>query len=56
MTVDSDIEDATPTSKPQQEDGAKLDPDFVFDVSGDPYVDFSAEVVEDLVMPGIKPV
>jgi ATP-dependent RNA helicase DDX27 len=61
MTVDSDVEDFTPTSNPmgfQREDDEKLDPDFVFDISGDPYVDFSMKAigVEDLVMSGTKPV
>lgn len=53
MTVGSDIEDAIPTWKPQREDDAKFDSDFVFDVTGDPCV---PEVVEDLVMTGTKPV
>lgn len=61
MTVDSDVEDLTSTLSPVgslREDDANLDPDFVFNVSGDPYVDFSTKAmeVEDLVKPGSKPV
>jgi ATP-dependent RNA helicase DDX27 len=60
LTVGSDDEDVTPTSNAgfHREDDTKLDPDFVFDVSGDPYVDFSMKTlgVEDLVTAGTKPV
>jgi len=61
MTIGSDVEDVDPTTNVKglrQEDDARLDPEFVFDVSGDPYVDFSmkAITVEDLVMTGAKPV
>jgi ATP-dependent RNA helicase DDX27 len=59
MTIGSDVEDATPISNPMgshREDDGKLDLDFVFDVSGDPYFDFATKEigVEDLVMTGIK--
>lgn len=61
MTIGSDVEDVAPTSNSkglQREDDTRLDPEFVFDVSGDPYVDFSTNAmsVEDLVMTGTKPV
>jgi hypothetical protein len=61
MTIGSDVEDVVPTSNSmgfRQEDDAKLDPDFVFDASGDPYADFSTKTigVDDLVMTGTKPV
>ena len=63
MTIDSDDEDvpipsSSKLSKPEPLDDAKLDPDFVFDVAGDPYVDFmnSSIGVHDLVKTGSKPV
>ncbi|KAF8158306.1 P-loop containing nucleoside triphosphate hydrolase protein [Crassisporium funariophilum] len=62
MTIDSDTEDApvpssSKSSKTQVPDDAKLDPDFVFDLSGDPYLDVSNKFigVEDLVKKGSKP-
>lgn len=65
MTIDSDVEDSLlPSSSKTGKnvldsvEEAKLDPDFVFDASGDPYVDFSTEAMgfEDLVKTGSKPV
>jgi ATP-dependent RNA helicase DDX27 len=58
MTIGSDVEDFAPTTGFRQDEDVKLDPDFVFDVSGDPYVDFSTKGigVQDLVMTGTKPV
>ncbi|PCH33623.1 DEAD-domain-containing protein [Wolfiporia cocos MD-104 SS10] len=64
MTIDSDAEDqlpvATKSAKPTQNknaDEAQLNPDFVFDLSGDPYADFLEDRldVEDLVKSGSKP-
>lgn len=56
MTIDSDSEDVKQTR--QTSDDTKLNPDFIFDVGGDPYVDFStnSDMVEDLVKTGSKPV
>ena len=56
MTIDSDSEDVKQTK--QTSDDTKLNPDFIFDVGGDPYVDFStnSDMVEDLVKTGSKPV
>ncbi len=62
MTIDSDADDAEQPStlkktKRDSLDDAKLDPDFVFDAAGDPYVEFSTKSigVEDLVKTGSKP-
>lgn len=60
MTIDSDAEDSTipSTSKKESIDDAKLDLDFVFDLSGDPYSEFMNKSlgIEDLVKTGSKPV
>lgn len=60
MTIDSDTEDYPPqkptrNSKPEAED---LNPEFIFDVSGDPYVDIPDDHIElvDSVKKGSKPV
>ncbi|KAF7306942.1 DEAD-domain-containing protein [Mycena indigotica] len=54
LTIDSDVEDSGPTTK--SKDDADLDPDFVFDLSGDPYVDIGdAAGLVDLVKEGRKP-
>jgi ATP-dependent RNA helicase DDX27 len=62
MTIDSDSEETTPpkiTKSPKQEaEDASLNPDFIFDVSGDPYTDMvgnHADLV-DFVKMGTKPV
>ncbi|PPR05356.1 hypothetical protein CVT24_007970 [Panaeolus cyanescens] len=64
MTIDSDTED-TPiipsSSKKESKNSAaeevKLDPDFVFDPAGDPYLDLTTEGldIKDLVKTGSKP-
>ena len=66
MTIDSDTEDvlSLPTTskhlksskKQEPADDAKLDPDFVFDLAGDPYIDLTNKSVNDLVKTGSKPV
>lgn len=69
MTLDSDVEDepqaipqtngkASKKQKAAGDDDAQLDPDFVFDLSGDPYNDLldSRLDVGDLVKKGSKPV
>ncbi|CCM01972.1 uncharacterized protein FIBRA_04045 [Fibroporia radiculosa] len=64
MTLDSDVEDdSLPPSKPgkpsqsSNAEDALLNPDFIFDVSGDPYTDFIDDHVDlkDLVKSGSKP-
>lgn len=62
MTIDSDAEDdslipSTSKNEPTLDD-AKLDPDFVFDLAGDPYSEFMNKSlgIEDLVKMGSKPV
>lgn len=58
MTIDSDSEDDRPkVKKTKTQEGAdgQLDPDFVFDISGDPYVDFATSSL-DSVTAGSKPV
>ncbi|KAH8835254.1 DEAD-domain-containing protein [Flagelloscypha sp. PMI_526] len=58
MTIESDSEDERPKNKKQKtQDTAldgQLDPDFVFDISGDPYLDFATASV-DSVTAGSKP-
>ncbi|KAJ3509447.1 hypothetical protein NLJ89_g5219 [Agrocybe chaxingu] len=61
MTIDSDVEDvpiaSSSKSKKEPQDDAKLDPDFVFDIGGDPYADFANKTigVADLVKTGSRP-
>ncbi|KAF8964183.1 ATP-dependent RNA helicase drs1 [Flammula alnicola] len=63
MTIDSDTEDvpipSTSKSSKKQEpvDDTKLDPDFVFDLAGDPYIDLTTKSIglDDLVKTGSKP-
>lgn len=59
MTIDSDSED-TPLPKftvdKGDTGGAPLNPELVFDLSSDPYINFDEEKVEDLVKQGTKPV
>jgi len=58
MTVDSDLEDFARliTAKPDAED-VDLSPEFIFDVSGNPYIDIvgSDASSEDLMQKGSKP-
>lgn len=56
MTIDSDTEESRP--KKDVGEDAQLDPDFVFDLSGDPLADFLGEKseVQDYVKKGSKPV
>lgn len=63
MTIDSDTEDVpTPStaklSKHDQSNEVKLDPEFIFDLSGDPYIDLTDHTMglHDLVKTGSKPV
>ncbi|KDR82696.1 hypothetical protein GALMADRAFT_238187 [Galerina marginata CBS 339.88] len=61
MTIDSDTEDVSiPSSIKQSKhdplDETKLDPDFVFDLAGDPYIDLTQFTeLHDLVKTGSKP-
>ncbi|KAF8908956.1 P-loop containing nucleoside triphosphate hydrolase protein [Gymnopilus junonius] len=59
MTIDSDAEDGPiPSStKPSKPDEVKLDPEFVFDLSGDLYIDLTDNTVgfHDFVKTGSKP-
>ena len=58
MTIDSDTEDAPSTSKNDSIDDAKLDPDFMFDLAGDPYSEIINKSlgIDDFVKTGSKPV
>lgn len=63
MTIESDTEDVpipsgSKSSKTEPADDAKLDPDFVFDLTGDPYIDLTNDTIglQDLVKTGSKPV
>ena len=60
MTIDSDDEDTLhkPSKTKDVVEDAQLDPNFVFDLSGDPYNDFLNDHldVQDLVKKGSKPV
>lgn len=64
MTIDSDSEESiipniiiTKTTK-QETEHASLNPDFIFDVSGDPYTDMVEDHANlvDFVKKGTKPV
>ncbi|KAH9946632.1 DEAD-domain-containing protein [Amylocystis lapponica] len=66
MTIDSDVEEDAPLqpsvksgkAKNLSGEDAQLDPEFVFDVSGDPYADLLGDThidVNDLVKKGSKP-
>ncbi|KAI0348024.1 DEAD-domain-containing protein [Trametopsis cervina] len=61
MTIDSDDEEALPVKQPKNKDpvaeDAQLNPDFVFDLSGDPYADLlgDASGPQDYVKKGSKP-
>lgn len=64
MTIESDTEEAPPASSSKAgkstvpPEDAQLNPDFVFDLTGDPYNDLlgGSVDVEDLVKSGSKPV
>lgn len=58
MTIESDEEDLSSKLNPRiHQDETKLDPEFVFDLAGDPYIEFgSGALTEDLVKSGSKPV
>jgi ATP-dependent RNA helicase DDX27 len=58
MTIDSDTEDSLSTSKNDPIDDAKLDPDFMFDLAGDPYSEILNKSlgIDDFVKTGSKPV
>ncbi|KAJ3575639.1 hypothetical protein NP233_g978 [Leucocoprinus birnbaumii] len=57
MTIDSDEEGSSSRLQTKAEqDETKLDPEFVFDLAGDPYLEFgSSALTEDLVKSGSKP-
>ncbi|KAJ6519840.1 DEAD-domain-containing protein [Mycena sanguinolenta] len=55
LTIDSDVEDNVASSKPKED--ADLNPEFVFDLSGDPYTDIIGQQtpLHDVVKGGTKP-
>ncbi|KAF9453798.1 DEAD-domain-containing protein [Macrolepiota fuliginosa MF-IS2] len=57
MTIESDEEELPgKTFSKNEQDEAKLDPEFVFDLAGDPYLESgSYTLIEDLVRSGTKP-
>lgn len=57
MTIDSDGEDQ-PQEHIREKDDGKFDPEFVFDVTGDPYVDVIDQEndLHSVVQGGLKPV
>ena len=60
MTINSDDEDI-PTKSSKSKDlpeDTQLNPDFTFDLHGDPYADLlgNTEDIEDMVKTGTKPV
>ncbi|KAJ7786333.1 DEAD-domain-containing protein [Mycena metata] len=54
LTIDSDVEDDLPT---KSKDDTDLNPEFVFDLSGDPYADIldGQTALHDVVKGGTKP-
>ena len=58
MTIISDDEDDAAKPSKFKDDEAQLNPDFTFDLQGDPYAEFldASSNVEDLVKTGSKPV
>lgn len=56
MTIGSDDEEVPENiSFKEPQDEAKLNPDFIFDLAGDPYLEFGSHVLtEDLVQSGSK--
>ena len=57
MTIESDEEDfSSKVNSKVDQDETKLDPEFVFDLTGDPYFEFGSNVLtQDLVQSGSKP-
>ena len=57
MTIDSDGDDQ-PQEHTREKDEAKFDPQFIFDFTGDPYVDVidQQNVLPGVVQGGLKPV
>jgi ATP-dependent RNA helicase DDX27 len=57
MTIDSDGEDQ-PQEHIREKDDAKFDSEFVFDVTGDPYVDVidQQNILHSVAQGGLKPV
>ncbi|KAF7791845.1 hypothetical protein EIP86_002869 [Pleurotus ostreatoroseus] len=57
MTIISDDEDDAAKPSKSKDDEAQLNPDFTFDLQGDPYAEFldASSNVEDLVKTGSKP-
>lgn len=55
LTIDSDIEEDLPPTK--SKDDADLNPEFIFDLSGDPYADILSNqtALHDIVKGGTKP-
>lgn len=59
MTIDSDDEKRSSKhdGKPRREDEFRIDPDFYFDPSEDPYVDLlQSDKMQDIVKTIVKPV
>lgn len=61
MTIDSDDEETEvkkPSKTKEAAEDAQLNPDFVFDLSGDPYADLLGDTTEpqDYVKKGSRPV
>ncbi len=58
MTIASDDEEDVPKNAKAKDDETQLNPDFTFDLQGDPYAEFLDEPsnAEDLVKTGSKPV
>ncbi|KAF7320322.1 DEAD-domain-containing protein [Mycena kentingensis (nom. inval.)] len=52
LTIDSDPEDTGPATKTKDDE---LDPDFIFDVSGDPYEHDASGALRDIIKQGSKP-
>lgn len=57
MTIDSDDEGGVDSIPKSAQDEANLNPEFIFDVAGDPYLEIASHTLaEDWVESGSKPV
>jgi hypothetical protein len=57
MTIDSEDEEVVDNLSKNAQEEANLNPEFIFDVAGDPYLEVTSHTLaEDVVKSGSKPV